>query len=500
MNDNRPNIVLLMTDQWRGDCLGVDGHPTVQTPNIDHLAYSGTRFSQGYSACPSCIPARRSLMTGVAPASTGMVAMTADPTWDPPHTLPGELKKAGYQTQLVGKLHLHPERKRYGFDHMLLADATRNFARDDNDYTQWLEKQIGRREFQPGMAHGASANAWVGRPNILPEEQTHTFWCFDQALKFLFGKWRDPSCPFFLKISTIEPHPPLTPPAFYYDRYINRAMPKPAMGDWVDSTLEQWGVSFNGTAEGRSPDASEIHLDDDAIQCGRAGYYGLCNFVDDQIGRFIQAFRHGCPNTLFIFASDHGEMLFDHHMFGKCLPYQGSVRVPFIVSPPPDWNCPTQHVCDTPVDLQDLMPTILDAANVDIPEACTGKSLIPIVRGKSDRVRNILHGEHGPQHRPEHANHWLTDGRHKYIWYANTGQEHLFDLVSDPNETHDLAMNSNTNSSDNVAPPLIPWRQHLINILSNRPEGFVKNDQLTTGQPYPMFIPGYKPNQFMPYQ
>ena len=82
----------------------------------------------------------------------------------------------GYQTEMIGKLHLNPKRKRYGFDHMQLADATRG---DHNDYVEWLQQYHNRNEVHPGMAHGISSNGWIGRPHHLPEEQMHTFWCID---------------------------------------------------------------------------------------------------------------------------------------------------------------------------------------------------------------------------------------------------------------------------------------------------------------------------------
>ena len=126
MPKDRPNVVLIMTDQQRGDCLGLDPNApeALQTPNLDWLGATGAFFSRGYSECPSCIPARRSLMTGTAPAANGVVGFQST-EWKPAHTLAGELSRAGYQTEMIGKLHLSPLRKRYGFDHMQLADGTR---------------------------------------------------------------------------------------------------------------------------------------------------------------------------------------------------------------------------------------------------------------------------------------------------------------------------------------------------------------------------------------
>ena len=207
MPATRPNILLITTDQQRGDCLGLDpcAPAVLQTSNLDWIARTGTHFQRGYAECPSCIPARRSLMTGTAPAANGAVGFKGA-EWNPAHTLAGELSVAGYQTEMIGKLHLSPPRKRFGFDHMQLADATRGRP---NDYVEWLHQQHGHTSVHPGMAHGISSNGWVGRPHHLPEEQMHTFWCIDRAMDFLDK--RDPSAPFFLNISFIDPHPPLTP-------------------------------------------------------------------------------------------------------------------------------------------------------------------------------------------------------------------------------------------------------------------------------------------------
>lgn len=193
MPDTRPNILLITTDQQRGDCLGLDpdGPDCLQTPNLDWIGRTGTHFRRGYAECPSCIPARRSLMTGTAPAANGGVGFRGA-QWNPPHTLAGELSASGYQTEMIGKLHLNPPRKRYGFDHLQLADATRGVH---NDYVDWLQQYHRRNDVDPGMAHGVSANGWVGRPHHLPEEQMHTFWCIDRALNFL--QKRDPTAPFF---------------------------------------------------------------------------------------------------------------------------------------------------------------------------------------------------------------------------------------------------------------------------------------------------------------
>jgi len=481
MPESRPNIILFITDQQRGDCLGLDPHApaALQTPNLDWIGRAGARFSRAYAECPSCIPARRSLMTGTAPAANGCVGFKGA-EWNPTHTLAGELSRSGYQTEMIGKLHLHPPRKRFGFDHMWLAEATRG---QHNDYVEWLQQQHGRTEVHPGMAHGVSSNGWVGRPHHLPEEQMHTFWCVDRAMDFL--QKRDPSAPFFLNVSFIDPHPPLTPPALYYDRYIHRNLPAPVVGDWAPQ--------FDEPQKGLDPNAWEMRLPAPDLQCCRAAYYGMINFIDDQIGRLYQFARGLLDECLLIFTSDHGEMLGDHHLFRKTWPYDPSVRIPFIVRPPKSRGWPGEVVCDAPVGLQDIMPTILDAAGLPIPDTCTGKSLLPVMRGEATQVRDLLHGEHAGCYDYDHGHHFLTDGRRKYVWYTQTGREHLFDLDEDPQEGRDLALEPDADVR------LRPWREKLIGFLEDRPEGFTNGEKLVAGRPHDPLMPGYDPDRTYPF-
>lgn len=464
--DTRPNIILITTDQQRGDCLGIDGHPVLQTPNLDWLARTGTFFKRAYSECPSCIPARRVLMSGQAPAANGMVGFKGNVEWNPAHTLAGELSKAGYQTEMVGKLHLYPLRKRYGFNHLTLAEGVRG---ENNDYVEWL-REGGAVPLEMGVAHGISTNGWVGRPSHLPEHKTHTFWCVSQAINFIHK--RDQTVPFFLNVSFIDPHPPLTPPQFYYDRYAGLDLPKPVVGDWAPP--------YAGPEKGLDINASVLSLDEQTMHYARAAYYGMINHIDDQVGRLINFLRDRrlLHHTFFLFTSDHGEMLGDHNMFRKTFAYEASARVPFIVRAPQSMDYPEEIVTHAPVGLQDVMPTLLEAAGVPIPETVTGQSLLPLMRGEEVGWRDVLQGEHAGCYRYEDGVHFLVSERFKYVWYSQTGREHLFDLENDPNELVDLAQTQDADSK------LDSWRKQLAHLLRDRPEGFSNGEALIVGRPH----------------
>ena len=171
--DKRPNIILLMADQMRGDCLGIAGHPDVKTPFLDALAAEGVRYENAYSACPTCVPARASLYTGMSQEHTGRVGYEDLVPWNYTHTLAGELSKAGYYTQCVGKMHVHPLRNNLGFNDVRLHDgylhayrrpSTPSYEdqRVADDYYWWLKQQLGV-DADP-VDTGLDCNSWVVRP------------------------------------------------------------------------------------------------------------------------------------------------------------------------------------------------------------------------------------------------------------------------------------------------------------------------------------------------
>jgi len=461
----RPNILLIMTDQQRGDCLSLERHPALLTPTMDRVGGMGTHFSRAYSTCPSCIAARRSLLSGQFPATHGMVGYRDGVEWDAPPTLPGVLSDAGYHTCWVGRsMHQHPTRKRYGFDHMVLS------GRDTSDYEEWLAEHAPAGSggyYGTGVMH----NDWTARPWHLPEAYHHTNWTVNQSLDFLDK--RDPSCPFFLAVSFIAPHPPLVPPAPYMDRYLRCDLPEPVIGDWAEPP------PGDGLGQGQAP--SRVHLTGEALRSARAGYYGLINHVDDQLNRLlnpVDGIDRSASDTIVVFTSDHGEMLGDHYLWRKSVPYEPAARIPLLMRGPERLGLQPGCHSDTPVCLEDIMPTLLDLAGLDTPDTVEGRSLAPLLRGEAaSSWRDHLHIEHAPQH------HALTDGREKYIWHAGHGGEQFFRLTEDPNERRDLS--GEPAEADCVA----TWRTRLVGELAQRPEGFVQNGELVSGRPYGAVVP-----------
>jgi len=469
---DRPNIVLITCDQLRGDCIGADGHPVVETPNIDTLAAGGVRFSRAYTAVPSCIAARAAIFTGLTPRSHGRVGYEDCVPWDYDITLPGELARAGYQTQGVGKMHVYPCRSLLGFHAVTLHDGFLHAERDrrkrielTDDYLPWLRERAGREADY--IDTGLECNSWVARPWHLDESLHPTNWVVTKAAEFL--NRRDPRKPFFLWMSFVRPHSPLDPPQAYWDMYREAEIPPRIVGDWAKRFPEGAIVPASGF-EGR--------LDERAYRRARRAYYALVTHIDHQIGRFMQHLveHDEANNTIIIFASDHGDLLGDHNLLRKGLPYEGCVRVPLVMHAPAGTDVGFRRgaVVDAPVELRDIMPTCLEAAGAAIGESVEGASLLPLARAEKADWRDYVHGEH------THAGgsvHYLTDGREKYVWFSETGAEQLFDLEGDPDELHDLA------GDCDHKPRLLKWRAALIEELRGREEGFTDGETLISGRP-----------------
>ena len=149
----------------------------------------------------------------------------------------------------------------------------------------------------------------------------------------------------------------------------------------------------------------------------------------------------------------------------------------------PELALKSGHTCNQPVCLEDILPTLLELADVPVPEGIDGQSLVPVLRGEDVRVRDYLHGEHSPCYSDLQAYHFLTDGHIKYIWRPYDGSEQLFDLDNDSHELHDLVTMSDWNDRLNN------WRGRMIETLSGRPEGFTDGVRLIPGRPYNAMIP-----------
>ena len=424
----RPNVLLICVEHWSGRNLGSAGHGCVMTPTLDSLAANGTRFTNAYSATPTCIPARRALMTGTTARTHGDRVFDETLRMPKAPTLAQVFSEAGYQTYAVGKLHVYPQRDRIGFDDVLLNEEGRHqFGLKADDYELFLAEQgYAGQEF----THGMASNDYLARPWHLPERCHSTNWTVEQMCKAI--KRRDPLRPGFWYMSFQAGHPPLIPPGAYLDMYRDAEIPDVLVGDWAaEGRKLPWPLRKRRDeywAQGHESLRTPM-----GTRRARQAYYAMCTHVDHQIRLVIGLLREEklLDDTIIMFTADHGEMIGNHGFWAKDLLLEDSAKVPMIVVPTADYARMGHHQTDDRlVELRDIMPTLLDMAGLEIPETVEGVSML------SEERREYLYGEH---YEDERANRMVRDERFKLIYYPVGNYMQLFDLEADPDEMQDRA-------------------------------------------------------------
>lgn len=423
--ESKPNFLVVSTDHWAASLLGVAGHPTIQTPTLDTLARNGVRFDNCYSSCPVCIPARRTLMTGTSPKTHGdRVFQSELPMPDLP-TMAQTFRDAGYQANAVGKLHVYPQRDRIGFDDVILEEEGRLLYGVTDDYEIFLaDKGFTGQQFDHGMGN----NQYLMRPWHLPEETHATNWATQQMVRTI--KRRDPTRPGFWYLSYRHPHPPLTPLQQYLDLYRMIEIDTPYLGEWVEDGENAPFALSAGYAMADKLNTTQTRL-------ARMAFYALCTHIDHQLRVVIGTLRDEglLDNTVIVFTSDHGDMLGNHNLWAKRLFYENSANIPMIImGVKGDERVGYNRVEDRIVCWEDVMPTLLDLAGIDVPETVEGMSMF------GDKKREWMYGEIGDDPK---ATRMIFDGQYKLIYYPVGNHFQLFDVVNDPNEMKTLAGDSN---------------------------------------------------------
>ena len=471
----KPNIILIVVDQMRSDCMGIAGNPVIETPYMDTMAGKGALFKNAYSAVPSCIPARAALMTGLSQKTHGRVGYQDGVTWNYENYMADEFAKAGYHTQCIGKMHTHPSRSLCGFHNILLHDGYMQYYRNSktangenhfytDDYIRYLKDKMG---IQADIIDtGLECNSWVARPWIYQEHLHPTNWVVDQSIDFLRRK--DPAKPFFLTMSFVRPHSPLDPPDYYFNMYIDKDIPAPFMGDWADTEdKNRDGIAYN---------TSRGIVDKKAVKKARAAYYGCISHIDHQLGRFLQSlFDHNVrDNTIILFTSDHGDLLGDHNLFRKFVPYKGSASIPFFIYDRGNLlgiESGTQF--NQLVELRDIMPSLLSFAGIEIPDSVEGKSVLPLLKNENVSWREYIHGEHA---NGIDSSQFIVTEKDKYIWFPYTNREQYFDLENDPDELRNLIKETGRRQRIEYL------KKFLVQELAGREEGYSDGNTLIPGK------------------
>ncbi|MDO4679797.1 MAG: arylsulfatase [Aerococcus sp.] len=465
----KPNVILIVVDQMRSEALALnDPYHFASTPTLDMMANEGYNFENAYSPVPSCVPARAALLTGLDQENSGRVGYEDEVPWNFTNTLPQTFKNFGYQTEAIGKMHVYPARKRLGYDHVVLHDGYLHVDRKYDkpygsqfeyvdDYLEFLKSKLGHEA--DIIDDAVNCNSWEARPWPYDEKLHPTNWVVSESIKFL--QRRDPTVPFFLKMSFEKPHAPLDPPEYYFNMYMDR------LPENIDLHIGNWEKHTDGPV---NIYAKKGHLKQDDQRRMVAAYLGLVSHIDHQLSRFLTALKEFRldKNTIIWFVSDHGDQLGEHYLLRKAYPYQGSIHIPSFIYDPGNLIGAKQHTVSSLVKLQDVFPSLVELATgttVDVD----GSSVKQLLFGNYEGWRSEFHGEHALG---EDSSQYILSEEWKFIWFPVRDEFQLFHMPTDPHEQHNLA------HDPTYAPVLELYYQKLVKYLTDRPEGFVKEGQL----------------------
>ena len=415
------NVLFIFSDEHDPRYMGSSGHPFVMTPNLDKLAARGTRFTNAWTPCPVCVPARASLATGRYVHDIGY--------WDNAIAYEGRvpgwghrMQQSGHRVEAIGKLHYQDEASPTGFDRQ----------HEPMHILNGIGQLWGSvRDPMPEIAGRSALYDKVG-------PGTSNYNRYDMRIGELTTEWLEARArvpddkPWMLFAGFVAPHMPLVVPQEFLEPYLRADLRLPKLlprdgyvrHPWVQRMTSFWDHDATlGSDERRLL----------AIAC----YFGLISYLDHQVGKVLEVLeRTGLAQTTrIIYSSDHGDNLGTRGLWNKDVLYREATGIPMIIAGP---DVP-QGVCQTNVGLTDLYPTFLDAMGVPLTQAeqvLPGRSLFDVAAEPDDASR-IGFSEYHAVGAPS-AGFMLTRNHWKYHHYVGYAPE-LFDLQADPQETRDLA-------------------------------------------------------------
>ncbi len=469
MTTTRQNILLITSDQWRGDCLSALDHPCIQTPHYDALIKDGILFRNHYSVCAPCAPARASLLTGLY-QQNHRVVRNGTPL-DHRHTnLAQQLRAAGYQPTLFGytdtsldpRVHSETTVTRHGYEN-ILPGFDEGLLLVEGDPQPWLQhlrdqgydfanadQAFAAVENYPGSAARGKSFA----PPRFRDEHSQTAFLTHKTIEYI-----DTAAPgWCVHLSYLRPHPPFIATEPWNTRYHPDQVPLPvrapqveqeAEHPWLKAALSDQGDWF--AAWIRDAIGSE-HYEREMRQL-RATYYGLISKVDHAIGQLIEYLKatHQYNNTLIVLTADHGELLGDHWLFGKRGYFDSSYHIPLIIRDPQQTDNLRGRIEPAFTESVDVMPTILDTLGLPIPRQCDGRSLLPFLANAPPKDwRKELHWEYDFRdvsndalektlgiEMDECQLNVIRDQHYKYVHFTHLPPL-MFDLEKDPQELNNL--------------------------------------------------------------
>ena len=407
----RPNILLLVTDDQRPDTIRALGNETIHTPHLDELVRRGTSFTRATCAHPLCYPSRAELLTGCTGFRNGTYNQLKLNDGVP--LLPRVLAAAGYRTCYVGKWHTagRPSTVGYGETDGLYASGRAGEGayvdfrgRPATGYRGWqFQTDAGERFPEQGIGLTPNISSLMA----------------DAAIRLIEKKSEQP---FFVHVNFAVPHDPRLWPPGYETKYDASKLPLPA-------NFRAEHPFDHGNARGRDELLLPFPRTAEDVRQELACYYAVISHLDQQVGRIVTALEVAGKrdNTIVVFTSDHGLAIGSHGLVGKQNMYEHTINVPLIIAGP---GVPAGRQRSAQCYLRDLFPTFCELASIEAPEM-DGRSLAPVLRGEKGEVHSFIVGYFQDSQR------MIREGDWKLVWYPKIDRRQLFNVRQDPNELDD---------------------------------------------------------------
>jgi len=415
----RPNILLIYTDDQTFDSIHALGNGEISTPNLDRLANGGTVFKNCYNQGgwhgAVCVASRTMLNTGRFLWEACAVEKHLKDEAQHQRFWAQLMHEAGYRTNMTGKWHITGVKPDEVFDvarHVrggMPKSCEAAYERPkDGEPDLWQPWDTSRGGHWEGGQHWSVVTA-------------------EDAIDFLKKPSGDER-PFFIYAAFNAPHDPRQSPKSYVDRYPPEKIAVPPNFLPANPYKDVIGCPHSLRDERLAPDPRTPH----AVQVHRAEYYALITYLDEQIGRVLDALEQSgqAANTVVFLTGDNGLSVGQHGFMGKQNMFEHSMKVPLMAMGP---GIPKGKRIDAPVYLQDIMPTALELAGAPIPSHVRFRSLLPLIRGEKASQYDEIYGAYMKLQR------MIRVGDMKLIWYPQPNVCLLFNLKDDPHELHDLA-------------------------------------------------------------
>ncbi|KRQ95428.1 sulfatase-like hydrolase/transferase [Bradyrhizobium valentinum] len=501
------NLLLIVTDQWRGDIMPDERCRWLDLPNVKRLVEEGVSFRNHFSTAAPCGPARASLLTGMY-AMNHRVVQNKVPMEQAITNLGEILRSKGRLAALVGFTSWMPDPatttpldQRYRGFGANMPGWTVFETTEEPDFERYFGylRMLGYEVPDDPFDVLTAATNDISAPCRIDAKHTETAWATDAAIRFLHGR---AGKPWVLHLGYWKPHPPFFAPAPFHNRFSGSSLALERPIAWQDYAAQHpfHDLTLSSTmAEDFVPGLSgrTALIDQGDITRIRQQYFGLMAELDHHIGRVLDFLKTTgqLEKTLIVFTSDHGDTLGDYYLFGKENVYDAAYHIPLVVRDPrPAARQHAGRVVEQFTESIDVMPTILDWLGYRPPTQCDGVSLVPFLDGKTpDNWRDAAHFEYDFRHLMSAAERRerglsvhdcavasIRDTRFKYVHFAAMPPM-LFDMQSIEKESRNLAGDPAYQAIEKeYAQRLLTWRLRWANrrltSFTGSPEGLKQHE------------------------